>query len=319
MIWREINPGLWQNPLSDRKEFSEMTCCRVVIEISGDFITGCTINRAKHSVEKWKKSLIVIEYLAKYFWESQWRRSLIAFLWAWFTDVGSKEGPDHQGIDWRLRHKSFKYSVIWVVPRNVGSRWVRGCSINEQSQSLRKLCLEYGPAVDFKRLFKCRCLTKEATVQFKTKKHFYFLQWNHCICSLSHGLKWLLTCKCSACTRDANAGLSEQHDLLIWDNVMRGAVRRHTWSMWHWPHIMNLSVNANGQALALIVAQVLSLHWMKWKGCILHVLMLWSIQGTDETNKTEQKKISKVQKQSEENLVNIYTHNKNQPNFLTVV
>lgn len=47
--------------------------------------------------------------------------------------------------------------------------------------------------------------------------------------------------------------------------------------------------------------------------------MLWSIQRTDETNKTEQKKMSKVQKQSEENLVNIYTQNKNQPNFLTVV
>lgn len=36
-------------------------------------------------------------------------------------------------------------------------------------------------------------------------------------------------------------------------------------------------------------------------------------------NKTEQKKMSKVQKQSEENLVNIYTQNKNQANFLTVV
>lgn len=47
-----------------------MTRCRVVIEISGDFITGCTMNRPIHSVEKWKKSLIVIEYLAKNIFEN---------------------------------------------------------------------------------------------------------------------------------------------------------------------------------------------------------------------------------------------------------
>lgn len=127
--------------------------------IPGYSFSGPAMNRAKHCVEKWKKSLIVIEYLAKYFWDSQWRRSLIAFLWAWFTDMGSKEGPDHQGTDWRLRRKSFIHSVIAVVQQNVGLRWGRGRSINEQSQSLRKLCLEYGPAVDFKRLFKCRCFT----------------------------------------------------------------------------------------------------------------------------------------------------------------
>lgn len=34
-------------------------------------------------------------------------------------------------------------------------------------------------------------------------------------CSLSCGLKWLLTCKCTG------KSCSEQHDLLIWDNVMR--------------------------------------------------------------------------------------------------
>lgn len=42
------------------------------MERSGGFKTASSfsasaINRAKHSVEKWKKSLIVIECLAKYF------------------------------------------------------------------------------------------------------------------------------------------------------------------------------------------------------------------------------------------------------------
>lgn len=91
--------------------------------------------------------------------------------------------------------------------------WVRGewegVQLMNNPSSWGKLCLEWGPGVDFKWLFKSRCLTKEATVHSETKIPVWFFIFEKETAAYVHcgsSLKWLLTCKCSACTRVAHAG-----------------------------------------------------------------------------------------------------------------